>query len=77
MFREFANGLGNQGSIPGQVMPKTQKMLLNIQNNKVWIKSKCINPEKGVVPFPRPWCSSYWKGSLRVDLNYGLPTYIY
>ena len=26
---EFANGLGDQGSIPGQVIPKTQIMLLD------------------------------------------------
>ena len=37
MSRVFANGLGDQGSIPGRVIPKTQKMvidaaLLNTQN---------------------------------------------
>ena len=45
MVRVFANGLGDQGSIPGQVKPKTQKMvldatLLNDQHYKVRIKSK-------------------------------------
>ena len=29
MIRVFANGLGNWGSIPGRVIPKTQKMVLN------------------------------------------------
>ena len=29
MSRVFANGLGDQGSIPGQVIPKTQKMVLD------------------------------------------------
>ena len=43
--RVFSNGLGNLGSIPGQVIPKTQKMvldatLLNTQLNKVRIKGK-------------------------------------
>ena len=43
MSRVFANDLGDQGSIPGQVIPKTQKMvldaaLLNTQHYKVWIK---------------------------------------
>ena len=43
--REFANGLGDGGSIPGQVIPKTQKMvldaaLLNTQHYKVKIKGK-------------------------------------
>ena len=39
----FANGPGDQGSIPGRVIPKTLKMvfdtsLLNIQHYKVRIK---------------------------------------
>ena len=43
--RVFANGLGDQGSIPGRVIPKTQKMvldttLLNTQHYKVRIKDK-------------------------------------
>ena len=45
MSKVFANGLGNQGSIPGQVIPKTQKMvldasLLNTQYYKLRIKDK-------------------------------------
>ena len=69
--RVFANGLGDRGSIPGQVIPKTLKMvldtsLLNTRHYKVW-----SNPGKGVVPSLTPWCSSYWKGSLQVTLNYG------
>ena len=45
MIRVFANGVGNQGSIPGQVIPKTQKMvfdatLLNTQHYKLCIKDK-------------------------------------
>ena len=28
MVRVFANGLGDQGSIPGRVIPKTQKWYL-------------------------------------------------
>ena len=43
--RVFANGLGDRGSIPGQVIPKTQKMileafLLNTQHYKVCLKGK-------------------------------------
>ena len=43
--RVFANGAGDQGSIPGRVIPKTLKMvldasLLNIQQYKVRIKGK-------------------------------------
>ena len=42
MVRVFANGPGDWGSISGQVIPKTQKMvldasLLNTQHYKVWI----------------------------------------
>ena len=41
----LTNGPGDRGSIPGQVIPKTQKMvldatLLNAQHYKVRIKSK-------------------------------------
>ena len=51
MSRVFANGLGVLGSIPGQVIPKTQKMvldatLLNTQHYKVRVKWS--NTEKGV-----------------------------
>ena len=45
MSRVFVNGQGDWSSIPGQVIPKTQKMvlvatLLYIQNYKVGIKGK-------------------------------------
>ena len=45
MSRMFANGPGAQGSIPGRVIPKTQKMvldsaLLNTQHYKICIKGK-------------------------------------
>ena len=45
MSRVFANGPGDQGSITGQVIQKTQKMvlhaaLLNTQHYKVRIKGK-------------------------------------
>ena len=45
MRRVFANGPGDRSSIPGQVIPKTQKMvldanLLNTQHSKVTIKGK-------------------------------------
>ena len=74
--RVFANGPGDLGSIPGRVIPKTQKMvldasLLNTQHYKVWIKGKVGQSREGVAPSPTPWCSSYRKGSLRVTLNYG------
>ena len=45
MIRVFASGLEDLGSIPGQIIPKTQKMvldayLLNTQHYKVQIKGK-------------------------------------
>ena len=45
MVRVFANGPGDLGSIPGRVLPKAWKMvldatLLNTQQYKVGIKSK-------------------------------------
>ena len=68
--RLFVNGPGNLGSIPGRVIPKTLKMLLdtsllNTQQYKVRIKGK------GVAPFPTIQCTSYWKDSILVALDYG------
>ena len=76
----FANGPGDLGSIPGRVIPKTQKMvldasLLNTQHYKVRIKGKVEQSREGVAPSPTLWCSSYRKGSLRVTLDYGRQLY--
>ena len=77
MGRVFTNGPEDLGSIPGRVIQKTLKMvldtsLLNTQEYKVHIKGKVewSNPGKGVVPSPTPQCSSYGKGSLLVALEY-------
>ena len=72
MSRVFVNGPGDRGSIPGRVIPKTQKMvldfaLLNIQHYEVRVKWG--NPGKGVKASPTPRCSSYWKGSFRVTVD--------
>ena len=79
--RVFANGPGDLGSIPGRVIPKTQKMvldasLLNTQHYKVRIKGKVEQSRERVVPSPTPWCCSYRKGSLRVTLDYGRQLYL-
>ena len=55
MSRVFANGPGDQGSIPGRVIPKTPKMVLdttlfNTQHYKVRIKGK--------VEQSREWCGA-------------------
>ena len=80
--RVFANGPGDLGSIPGRVIPKTQKMvldasLLNTQYYKVRIKGKVEQSREGVAPSPTHWCSSYRKGSLRVTLDYGRQLYFF
>ena len=80
--RVFANGPGDLGSIPGRVIPKTQKMvldasLLSTQHYKVRIKGKVEQSRKEVAPSPTHWCSSYRKGSLRVTLDYGRQLFIY
>ena len=72
----FANSPGDLGSVPGCVIPKTLKMvldtsLLNTQQIRYVSRVKCSNPGKGVAPSPIPLCSSYWKGSLLITLNYG------
>ena len=51
MSRAFASGPGDQGSIPGRVIPKTQKMvfdavLLNTRHYKVRINGKVEQSRK-------------------------------
>ena len=57
--RVFVNGLGDRGSIPGRVISKTQKMLLdaslfNNQHYKVQIKGKMVQSRERscTPPFP-------------------------
>ena len=57
MSRVFANGPGDQGSIPGQIIPKTQKMVLDVtllstQHYKVRIKGKVEQSRKWHSAFP-------------------------
>ena len=82
MSKVIANDPGDQGSISGRVIPKTQKMvldavLLNTQHYKVRIGVKWSNPGKAVVPSPTPPCNSDWKGSLWVTLDEGRQHYFY
>ena len=42
---------------------------------KYGLRGKWSNPGKGVVPSPTLRWSSHWKGSLRVDLDYGHQLY--
>ena len=73
----FANGLGDRGSIPGHVIPKTLKMvldtsLLNTQQYKVRIKGKVEQSRERSSTLPYTYTSrSYWKGSLLVVIDNG------
>ena len=66
----FANGPGDRSLIPGRVIPKTQKMvldsaLLSNQHYKVRIKGKVEQSKEWSSALPTPRCSSYWKENLR------------
>ena len=79
MVRVFANSPGDLGSIPGRVIPMTQKMVLDVtllktQLYKARIKVKWSNPGKGVAPSRPPRCSSYRKG---IPLGHPQQTNIY
>ena len=57
MSRVFANSSGGWGSIPGRVIPKSQKMLLevallNTQHYKVMIKGKVEQFRKWSIALP-------------------------
>ena len=59
----FANGPEDMGLIPGRVIPKTLKMvldtsLLNTQQCKVRIEGKVKQSREEVVPSSTPRCSS-------------------
>ena len=62
MSRVFTNGPGDWGSIPGQIIPKTQKMILdailfNTQHYKVRIKGKVEQSRERstVLPYTSVW----------------------
>ena len=76
-FFFFYNCSRDLGSIPGRIIPKILKMvldtsLLNAQQLRYVLRVKWSNPGKGVASFPTPQCCSYRKGSLRVSLSYGV-----
>ena len=75
-------GSRDRGSIPGGVIPKTQKMVLDAslrinRHYKAWINGRLSNQLIGVAPPPTSRCSSVWKVNLRVTLDFGRPTYMY
>ena len=69
----FANGLGDWGSIPGWVIPKTQKMeldaaLLNTQHYKVRIKVKAATCVQGMMAIKG--CSALPKAPALLKLHH-------
>ena len=82
MVRVFTNGLGNQVSIPGWVIPKTQKLYLmppylTLSIIRYGSRVKWNNPGNGVAPSPTHLSSSYCKGRLRVTLVYSHQHYLF
>ena len=78
--RVFANGPGDLDSIPGRVIPKTLKMILdtsvlNTEQYKVRIKGKVEQSRERSSASPTPRRSSYRKGRLLVVLDYGHQLY--
>ena len=76
----FANDPVDRGSIPGRIIPKTLKCYLippclTLSNIRYVSRVKWSNCGKGVASSPTPRCSSYWKGSHLVTLNYGRQLY--
>ena len=62
----FANDQGDRSSIPGRVLPKTQKIvidtsLLKTQHYNVRIKGKWNHPRKVIALSSTPQCNSYRK----------------
>ena len=79
MGKAFANGAEDSDLIQRRIIPKTQKMvldvyLLNTRLYKVEINGKWSNLGEGVAKSPTPRYSSYWNGNLQVALEFGLLT---
>ena len=71
----LVNGPGDLGSIPGRVIPKTQKMAidassLNTQRDKVWIKGKIDQSSVVVIENGAFWSPSTMIGQLIYILIY-------
>ena len=85
MLRVFTDSPEDWSSIPRQVILKTQKMVLdafqlNTQHYKVRVKGEVEQSRERSNALPNNLVNSYWKGSLKVTLNYGgqlISIYIY
>ena len=80
VVRVFANGQEDLGSIPGRVIPKTQKMVLDARRHQVLSiirygsRVKWSNPGEGVAPSLTPWCSKLSKRKPSGHPRLGSPT---
>ena len=72
----FANGQEDKGSITKIQQMLLDASLLTTKHYKVRIKGKWNNPEIGVSLALTSRCSSYWKGSLNITLDYDRPIYL-
>ena len=80
--RVFAKSPGDLGPSSGRLISKTFKIVLLPPCLTLCIiryvsRVKCRNSGEGVAPSATPWCSSYWKRSLRVTIDYSLLLYLY
>ena len=80
--RVFANSPGDRGSIPGQIIPKTQKMvldayLLNTQQYKVCIKGKVKQSRERSSAFPYTLVLQLLKGEPSGHPRLTSPTLLY
>ena len=81
MIRVFANGLGDQGSILGRLITKTQKLVLDaafLNTRHYKVRVKWSNPGNGVAPSLHHgvserclWCNCYrrWKWTRRHEFK--------
>ena len=75
----MARETGVQSQVESYQRPKKWYLILpclTLSIIRYVSRVKWSNPAKGVVPPPTPRCSSYWKGSFRVALDYGHQLYL-
>ena len=79
--RVSVNGLGALHSIPSWIKPKSQMKLIppcfTYSIIRYGSTLNWSNLWKEVAPSPTPQCSSYWKGSYRISLDYGHQLYFF
>ena len=70
---------GRRSGISAQAARHDDDDIYDTQHYKVRLKSKGEQSREwsSALPYYTPRCSSYWKGSLQVTLDYSLPAYIY